>query len=368
MRDYAPVYYCERRDVWALSRFDDVQAAARDWQTFSSATPRGASLEVPASVARAGNLIAMDPPEHDALRNLIRRRFAPKSVKAEFQAVIETALNTVLADMPADREVDLARDFAWRLPVAVIRHLLRVPPEDERLFQEWVRAFSRRERGRPELPQRAIIAAEAMRTYFSALMESDSLATDSLPGDLLTDIPQRGPAFAPDVLILMLTAGTETTVSLLGNALHLLDRYPDARRALVKGSVSFADAIEEVLRFESPIQHLTRVTTREVTVRDTTIPKGAHVALLWAAANRDERRFANAEQFMIERPHERNVAFGVGIHHCLGAPIARLEAAVALPRFLARFPNYVVSSGARRMSNPLVRGFDSLPAVLAPAW
>ena len=167
------------------------------------------------------------------------------------------------------------------------------------------------------------------------------------------------------MIVLLFAAGTETTASLVGNTLALLAERNDAQEALRRAPADLIDAvIEESLRMESPVQYLARQTAASVRIHDVEIPEGADVILIYGAANRDERRFEHAETFDIHRPPQRHLAFGEGIHFCLGAPLARLEARIALPEFLRAIPSYEIDTPAERLPRHTVRGFARLPAVI----
>ena len=165
--------------------------------------------------------------------------------------------------------------------------------------------------------------------------------------------------------VLLFAAGSVTTASLIGNTILLLAEHSEAQDALRREPVELIDAvIEESLRMESPVQYLARQTTASARVHDIEIPEGADVILVYGAANRDERHFENAETFDVGRPSQRHLAFGEGIHFCLGAPLARLEARIALPAFLRAVPSYKIETPIERLPNHTVRGFAQLPAVI----
>lgn len=368
LRDHAPVYHNVERDFHALSRFEDVQAAARDWKTFSSAD--GVDLDDAGRLLGLNSFLDMDPPPHDELRKIVRDHFAPRNIKALEPLVREHV--TVLIDGFADRgHADLARDLAWPLPLRVICEMLGLPREDHPQLERWFRSLVYREL-QAELPETSRETAAVMRSYFEAMADehhkqprNDMLgAIAAAEGEGRLSRQQLG-----DMCFLLFIAAYETTASLISNSLLVLAQHPDQRAALAGDHARIPDAIEELLRYESPLQFLARTATREVHLHGHVIPLGARVLLLFGAANRDDRRFPDPDQLDLGRPPTRNLAFGEGIHHCLGAPLARLEERVMLEELLTRFPSYTVVGPTRRHHLLTSWGLESLPASLVvEAW
>ena len=218
-------------------------------------------------------------------------------------------------------------------------------------------------------PATLFAAQRELTDYLQTVFEArKSEPRDDLISLLLTS-SEEGRALQDDELLglcfLLLVAGTETTTSALGNAILLLERHRVARRALIEDPSLIPSAVEEILRFDSPVQGLSRVTTRDVVVQDVTIPKGARVHLLYASANRDARVFTNPDVFDIRRQSNNHLAFGFGIHFCLGASLARLEMRIGLETLLTRAPNYRLDlDGINRLPSDTNRGFASLPVTL----
>jgi cytochrome P450 len=217
--------------------------------------------------------------------------------------------------------------------------------------------------GEGRTPPAARRAVSEMHEYFAQLAAERRRSPQD---DLLSAIATDHVAGAPlsdeiaGLCTLLTVAGTETTFSLIGNAFWLLAQHPERQRQLARDPSAIPAALEEILRFESPVQYLGRVTTREVEVDSTTIHTGGRVALIFGAANRDERRWEHADRFDIGRAPRRNLAFGEGIHHCLGGPLARLEGRVVLEEVTRRMPDFALAGPARRTRTYTTRGFDSL--------
>jgi cytochrome P450 len=371
LRDDHPVYFCERRRVWCISRYADCQAAARAWQVFSN--DDGVDLDVPARYFGQGDFLDSDPPRHDELRKAVRPFFIPKAI-ARLEETVTRRVDDVLATIAEASRVDLAQQVAWALPIWVICRLVGVPTSDDQEVHRMVSELVARTPGEVDLPERSVSALSELQAYATELAKVKA----ANPGeDLMTHMVQlarssESPLREEDLqglTVLLFVAGSETTAALLSNALYVLDQHADVQRRLrAEPSRDFLEAvIEEVLRTESPVQYLARQTTEDTTVENVEIPGGADVILLFGAANRDERRFERAERFEPDRVAQRHLAFGEGIHFCLGAPIARLEARVLLPAFFNAFSSYSIDGDAERLQTHMVRGYESLPATVEAA-
>jgi cytochrome P450 len=341
-----PVYRNEERDFWALARFADVQHAFRDWQTFSSA----GGVTVDELLALTGpSFLTMDPPRHGLLRDLVREPFRPKAIAALAEQV--GAIARRLLDELDGGRVDIAAAFAQRLPVLVVCDLLGLPASDDRLLKSWSDALLERTPGDDRTPAAARAAAASMRAYFEEQLAAHRHGAGDGVLSLLVSARVDGKPLPHEELVglcfLLFEAGNTTTASLLANALLLLAEHPDERALLARDSAAIETAVEEILRFESPVQNMGRIAARDVALHGTTIPAGSRVLLLIGAANRDPRAWHEPDRLDLAREPRRNLAFGDGIHHCLGAPLARLEARVALGAFLERFADYELVEAER---------------------
>jgi cytochrome P450 len=365
LRDEHPVYHCERRDVWCISRFEDAQAAARDWETFSSAN--GVDLDLPPQFFGIGNFLEQDPPNHDALRKVVRPFFIPKEIARLEQQVTERV--QALAEPLADGgRVDLAQEFAWALPIWVICRLLGAPASDNELIHSFVRTLETRHAGEEDPTQRMLPTLRSFHAYIEEFAEQKRKAPSSDLMSHLVAAEAQGALRREEIFgltVLLFAAGSETTASLIGNTLQLLDQNPDAQEALRARPEELIDAaIEESLRVEAPVQYLARRTTKPVLMHGVEIPQEADVILLFGAANHDERHFERAATFDLDRPQQRHLAFGEGIHFCVGAPLARLEARLAIPAFLRSVASYEIVRPTKRFIHHNVRGYVHLPAML----
>jgi cytochrome P450 len=362
LRDEAPAYLDPDRGFWALSRHEDVRAAIDDWETFSSRG--GITLE-----RRTENvepmLIEMDPPRHTGLRALVSRAFTPKRVADLERPIRELAVELSAGCVPGAR-VDVIEDFAAKLPMAVISVMLGVPREDQDELRSWSDAMLHREEGSAELTPAGIEGATRLYGYFTDVIATRRRTpSDDLVGALVA--AQEGdrslsPAEVLGFCFLLLIAGNETTTKLLGNAIHWLAAFPDQRERVLQAPALVPAAVEETLRYDTSTQALARELTRDVELHGVTLPAGRKGLLLFGSANRDERRWERPDTFDVDRNPAGHLAFGHGIHHCLGAPLARLEARVALEVLLPKIRTYTVDlANAERVHSGNVRGFAKLP-------
>jgi cytochrome P450 len=366
LRDEAPVHFVVDRDLWVLSRFEDVQAAVSDPATFSS--EQGISLGgVGTGRFVPPNLLTLDPPRHDQLRRLVSRAFTPRTI-SDLEPRIREVTRDLLDELVVEGRLDWM-DVAAALPTIVIAELLGVPAGDKEMFRTWVEEVVTLDPSDLQNRKGGGIGILDLFAYLQKVIdERVTERRDDLVSALL-DAEVDGEHLAPEEVLgftlVLLAAGFETTKNLLGSIAWLLHEHPEVRTRLVADPASIPAAVEESLRFESPVIGLARTTTRDVVVRGVPIPAGAKVQMHYASANRDDRAFVDAHVFDIDRTDQRHLAFGHGIHFCLGAALARLEAKVAMEELLGRFPHYRVETTVR-MPSAYIRGFASLPLATEP--
>lgn len=363
LRDQAPIYRNPDKAFYVLSRFADVLGVLHDWETYSSA--QGITLEgLPPDVQP--EMITMDPPRHNELRDLVKRAFTPKAISALEPRVLAVAEGLVAALDPS--EFDLVRDVAGPVPSVVICELLGIPISDRPLFRGWIETLIRRKPDEPDTITAARAASGELSEYLAGqIADRRQNPTDDIIG-FAVSVAEDGRTLDDEELLgfvrLLLVAGNETTINLIGNSFLTLARNPEERARLAADPALTPNAVEEVLRFESPVPQLCRHTTRDTVHHGVDVPAESVVVIAFAAANRDEREFTEPSRFDIMRRVDRHLAFGHGIHHCLGAALARLQARAAIDAVLARFPDYAITTDAIEMlPSGHARGPVSLPAV-----
>ncbi len=363
------MYHDDARGFWALSRFDDVLWAAHDPATFCSG--EGIALEGQAR-SPFPNLIVMDDPRHAQLRKLVSRGFTSRPVAAfepRVRDLANGAIDVMIERGAAGQPVDIVALLSGPLPMTVVGDLIGVAPEDREQFRTWSDTVVHQDVDRPETVEAGRAAAGSVVGYFGEIIAARrSAPTDDLVSALIA-AEVDGEHLADDEILgfcfLLIVAGTETTTNLIGNGVHALAAFPDERARLLADPTLVPGAVEEMLRWSSPVQGLARTTTQSVERHGVTVPAGAKVQLLYGAANRDEREFSDPDRFDVTRPIERHLAFGHGVHFCLGAALARLEAKVVFEELLRRIPDWQIDAEAVTwIRSSSVRG----PATLPMTW
>ena len=368
LRENYPLYYNERHHFWVLSRFDDVRAAVLDPETFSSA--HGITIPMSEDGIAIPNLsvnpmpmvITMDPPRHNQLRNLVNRAFTSRRIMA-LEGDIRQVATELIDDFIESGESEISHDFAGPYPTTVICEMLGCDRRHRRVFKQCADELITNTSSTGFMAEGA--GREIIDILVEAIADRRKHPTDDLISILLDASPDGGAMSEQELIgfvFLLLVAGTETTTNLITNAMLLMDRFPDARREMVDDPSKIPAAVEEFLRFDSPVQGLARTLTRPAEIHGRTIPEGDRVLVLFGSANRDEKYFDRPEEFDISRNPNNHLAFGFGIHFCLGASLARLEARVAFEELLGRIPEYEVTCDKiERLHSGPIRGVTQLP-------
>jgi cytochrome P450 len=348
IREHDPVHWSYVLRGWLLSRHADVLEFLRDPAT--SKEMSNARRRSPMADPRfergpetdTASMLVLDPPDHTRLRALVSQAFTPRAVAA-LQPRIEAIAHALLDELGAAHEFDLMPAFANQLPVIVIAELLGVPPEDRGRFKEWSDVVAEGLRFDPtgERFRRMEVALDQLSRYLAGVVgERRREPRDDLVSALIVAEEQGSHLSEAELLStlrLLLIAGNETTTNLIGNGMLALLRHPHELATLRADPSLMPRAIEEMLRYDSPVQAVRRIAMRDFELHGRTIRRGDPVVCLLGAANRDPRAFEEPSVFRIERAAGHPVAFGHGIHYCLGAPLARLEGAIAFRVLLERF-------------------------------
>ncbi|MFZ2176430.1 MAG: cytochrome P450 [Rhodococcus sp. (in: high G+C Gram-positive bacteria)] len=357
LRDHDPVHHVvpdndPASDYWVLSRHAHVYAAARDADTFSSASGLTTTYGELEKIGLQDNppLVMLDPPDHTAFRRLVSKGFTPRQVTA-----VEPAVRTFVVErIERLRQAgtgDVVKELFKPMPSMVVAHYLGVPEEDRARFDGWTEAIVA-----ANAQGNALQAAEAVTDlmgYFTTLIDrrrsepDDDVISHLIGGGMGADGDISGLLSILGFAFTMVTGGNDTTTGMLGGAVQMLTERRDQRRVLIDDPSLIVDAVEELLRLTSPVQGLARTATRDVELGGTVIPKGRKALLLYGAANRDPRHFGpDSDELDVRRRPTQILTFSHGAHHCLGAAAARMQARIALEELLGRCPDFIVDIDA----------------------
>jgi cytochrome P450/ferredoxin-NADP reductase len=372
MRDEAPVFYSETWNWWALSRFEDVRAAATDPQTFLSY--EGIDIDDTAKdQSGPGFLPDIDNPRHDQIRRMIQPQLLPNRI-AEREDAVRSVVRGLIDAWRHRGTVDLAQELAWPTPNEVFFDLLGLPAaraQGREQLNRWIHELKDRKPDDSRLTPVAKAATAGIQSYFIDLLHERrarpraDLVTHIVTAEI-EGVPFAEADFGPasEVLGLMMVlflGGVESTAGLIGTLFKLLAENPDQRAILRENPALIPDAVEEAIRLATPLQLVGRTAARDVTLHGVTIPAGGRVVLVYGAANRDERRFSDPDRFDVTRGRFRHLGFGEGMHGCLGAPLARLEAKVALEEGLPVLGDYTIAAPpVRYRTTPNMYVWDNL--------
>ncbi len=376
LREYEPVKRMPNGS-WFLTRYDDLVGAYKNTRQFSSDKKKEFAPKYGDSLLyehHTTSLVFNDPPAHTRVRRLIMGALSPRAISAmepDLVRLVDRLLETILAK----RDIDLIDDFAAAIPIEVIGNLLDVPQAERESLRGWSLAIlgALEPVISAEVFARGNKAVKDFLTYLEILVERRRARPGNPERDVLTRLisgEDNGERLSEKELlhncIFLLNAGHETTTNLIGNGLVALSENPDQKSRLIENPDLIRTAVEEILRFESSNQLGNRMTTADVELGGTNLPAGTLVTLCIGAANRDPLQFTDPEKLDVGRTPNRHLAFGTGAHQCAGMALARLEGAIAISRFLARFPAFTLNGPPVRGGRVRFRGFLSVPCTVNP--
>ena len=367
LRDEAPLYRNDEHGFYALSRWDDVRPALLDWDTYRSG--RGTVLEIVKAGVEIppGILLFEDPPIHDAHRALLARVFTPRRM-LELEPLVRGYCVEALDALLGRAEFDVIAEFGVEIPLRTIGFLFGIPEADQDVYRRTTDDAISTDGTPVAFDQSsfdAVLSVLGDYVDWRARNRGDDLMTELLNAEVDEPDGSRRPLTRDEVVTyasMVAGAGNETATRLIGFTMQLLAQHPEQRRLLVDDPTLVPNAIEEILRLESPSPAQARYVQHDVDLYGTTVPEGSVMLLLNGAANRDERHWTDPDRFDVHRDEGTHLAFGYGLHFCLGAALARLEGRVALEEILRRWPEWDVDIDRGRMAHTAsVRGWGSLP-------
>jgi pimeloyl-[acyl-carrier protein] synthase len=365
LRTAGPVLWLEQLGYWVVVAHREVLTVLRDPRLSSDRSRWDAYKLPPGEEQPAGGMVVMDPPDHTRLRGLVQQAFTPRVLEL-LRPRIEELVDRMLTAAAELGGFDLMADLAAPLPATVLAELLGVPPEDQELFRRWATAHIESiDPVSHAVSEDGMAARATLRQYLEDIVaQRRRRPQEDLISGLL-QAQQEGDRLdgreLMEMLLLLLVAGIETTANLIGNGMNALFDHPAELDRLRAEPGLIESAIEELVRYDAPIQLSGRVPVEDVELAGHTLRKGQMVGVILGAANRDPMAFREPNRLDLARSPNPHVAFGRGIHFCIGAPMARIEGQIAIPALLARFPGLHRAGEARMRENLHVRGFSSLP-------
>jgi cytochrome P450 len=377
LRIAEPVHWSQVMQTWLLTRYDDNLAVLRDHARFSSDRTRATNpfvqelekfRQASGPAGRTPTMLSVDPPAHTRMRNLVNKAFTPRTIE-RVRPHIEEIANELIDGLPDPDQIDVVRDLAVPLPVIVIAETLGVPPGERERFKAWSSDIAATLGGpfQPvEVLDRARISSMELAEYFHDQLEKRRAAPRDDLLSALVAAEEQGDLLSEDELlatcILLLVAGNETTTNLISNGMLALLRFPDERRRLQEDPSLIPPGVEEMLRYDGPAQMTSRIVKEDLKLRGKRMVPGQVVLCVLAAANRDPDQFTDPDRFDVRRQNNRHLAFGYGIHYCLGAPLAVAEAQITISALLRRYPEPEAAFDTPDWSASFIlRGLKTLP-------
>lgn len=361
LRDLGPAAYLRRYGVYFLGRYDQVREALRDWQTYSAA--QGAGLNDIINTAWKDALICVDPPVHTEMRKLFTDRIGPRHLK-ELEETIHVRAQEMVQRLLERKEFDAVADLAQDLPINVIFDLIGWPGEMRgELLNFAIGSFNACGPDAPRM-RAALPRMQAMMEFIAKTYDENRLRPGGF-GSTVADAARRGEITREAAITLLagyVVAAFDTTINAIGNGAWLFSQHPDQWRLVCQDPAKVPAAFLEIVRIEAPLQHLARVTTREVDLGEgVVLPAGARLVVSYASANRDERHYPDPDRFDIERNPVDHLGFGLGTHTCAGQGLAKLEGLAVFSALAKCVDGFIMTGPAERDPNSITRGFSRLP-------
>ena len=376
LRRHDPVYWSEPWGCWLLTRYDDIVATLANPKQFTSVGRFTPTMSLPEPLKRqirplerhyTRGLINVDPPDHTRIRHLVQKAFSTRTVSTMADYVSDIVERLLDAVEPAG-EIDVIRDLSYPLPITVIAELMGVPVTDHEKLKRWsgrIVEFMATPKPAPEVLLSSQDALVSLQDYFKSIYKQRRVAPRNDLISMLVEVEESGDRLTEEEMVstcvTILIGGHETTTYLISSGMLALMQHPDEMRKLERRPELAAIAVEEMLRYESPFQRNRRIATEDVEVGGRRIKKGQLLVQMMGAANRDPDVFPNPDVFDIERHPNRHLSFGYGPHFCLGAPLARLEAPIAINAMLRRLPRMEIATDELVWNNAVFRGLQRLP-------
>jgi cytochrome P450 len=358
LREAGPAVWLERHNVWVVARYDSVRAVLRDWKTFSSAS--GVAVNDVLNIAMRGNTLNSDPPLHDLLRNVVASRMTSQALRPT-KEMIDQRAEALVERLVTQRSFDAIEDLAQALPLSIVPDFIGLPQEGREHLLDWAEATFNAMGPMNERCEDAVKKLPELFSYARQLAATGNLQPGSFGAGVI-EAQSDGritEAQCPQLFTAYLVPSVDTTISAVGSAIWLFGRYPDQWDRVRANPSLIPNAFEEVLRLESPLQSFSRLATSDFDVEGISIPAGARVIVLFASANRDERKWEHADTFDVTRNTSGHLGFGYGIHLCAGASLARLEGQAILGALARRVERFDLGTSTRKLNN-VIRSLRTL--------
>ena len=362
LREAGPAVWLERHNVWVVARYDAVRAVLRDWKTFSSAS--GVAVNDVLNTAMRGNTLNSDPPLHDLLRNVVGSSMTAQALRPT-KEMIDQRAEALVERLVTQRTFDAVEDLAQVLPQSIVPDFIGLPQEGREHLLDWAEATFNAMGPMNERCEHAIKKLPELFGYATQIAASGNLQPGSFGAGVL-EAERDGRITAtqcPQLFTAYLVPSLDTTISAVGSAIWLLGRYPDQWDRVRENPSLIPNAFEEVLRLESPLQSFSRLAMSDYDVEGISIPAGSRVVVLFASANRDERKWEHPDTFDVMRNTSGHLGFGYGIHLCAGASLARLEGQAVLGALARRVERFELGKSTRKLNN-VIRSLRTLPVTV----